>query len=387
MMRIFRRILAISLLPIAILAGIAGLTASIGDKVPPLAQLGLAFDGTAAAEVEGAVILASTMADPALRSGASSPAAAQSEQKLLEAFRAEPLNRAGLRSMALIMRQRRDARYDDFVDAALMASPRTPSLVGLALENAARDGENTYALNLLDRLMRLRPSTVRELMPRLVEQLEQNPDVAEMEQILRREPLWAPIFFSLAADSDVLLPIVARIRTDMGQTTTSNELIDARYIRNLAAAGDFDAAWRIFRLQRPSAGEYGLQFDTQFAPFDWTLSSGAAQTASLLSGDILEIDLLNGGGNAARQVLRLSDEPRQIEGSVTWEGDGTNDLVVSAACADAGAVQEIARLSPGQSRLAAALPRGCRYVNLVIATERSYATVPTIVTLRGLRIG
>lgn len=382
--RLFRRSAAIAFIPVAIGSGLAGLTSSIGGKVPALAETGLTYDGTALAEIEGVSVLAASIEG---RAGSDAPPLSpEVERRLLMAYRAEPLNKAAYRSLALLMRERKDDRYDTFVDAALAASPRTPSLIGLALESAAQDGDNTLALNLLDRLMRVRPSTVRELMPQLVAQLEQNPNVAEMQQILALQPLWAPIFFSLAANSEILLPIVAEIRLSLGETASSNEAIDARYIANLGATGDYAAAWRIFSLRRTANDDSYLQFDTQYPPFDWTLAASADQTASLLPGNALEIDMLSGGGEAARQTVHLPPGRWQIEADVDRDGPGSNVVTVGAACAGEANTGEVARLGTDATSLSAALPANCRFVTLSFTTERSYSTVPTIVTLRNLRL-
>ena len=378
-----RRIIALVLILTAACSALAALATARGDKLPSVAMAGAFFDNTAQAKVlrTAAVAYAVPGANKEVL-----PSLQSLERALAIAIENEPLNHAALTGMALVMREANDERYVSFVESSSRASPRTPSLIGLSLEQAARKGNQGQALALLDRMMRLRPADMRELMPQFVAQIAANPQAFDLEDGLAKKPLWAPTFLSLAADEPSILPRLAQFRIGNPDIDISNEAIDGKLIRLLAESGDYDTAWQLLRLNLPERAASKLVADTQFAPFDWELAGDAAQTASLTdTGDLL-IDFLSGGGKAASQVVALGRNPVSLVGTVRREGPGEHDILVSATCVSGGSGATSTRLGVDTGQLALPLPSPCKFARLVFATEKRYSTIPTLVTFSNMRL-
>ncbi|RJY08728.1 hypothetical protein [Aurantiacibacter aquimixticola] len=380
---VFRRFLAFLFLSTAALSGLASLTVSRGDQAPTIASLGEIFDATTnARSLRKQVSLwrdeeaerSQTIAEPSAL-----------VNSLQETILNEPLNAPAFTALALIMQETGDSRFPDFIDAATDASPRTPSLIALQLERAAQRSDQMAALRLLDRAMRLRPARMREFMPQFVARIANDPDAFALEEGLLMEPLWARQFLSLAADEPNLLPRIAQVRVENPSAAISNEAVDAKLARRSAEAGDYMTAWRIFRLNRQSQPGT-LQFDTQFIPFDWSLTADAAQTALLREKGTLEIDFLTGGGEAAAQVVPLRQMPSRLTAEIRREGEGDNDITVIAACVSGGEAETSVLIAPDAKALSLSMPQPCRFARIAISTERRYSTTPTVVTLDNLSI-
>lgn len=376
------RFIALILLPVALLAGLAAFTVTRGQERPFVAEVGAIFDSTAKARLLRSAVAASI-------SGGTDR---QIEQRLAsltdplrETVRKEPINYPAFTALALVMKETDDARYEQFIESAVRASPRTQSLLALHLERAARDGDQIVALALLDRTMRLRPARMREIMPQFVAQVAGNSDSFDLEQSLKMKPLWAPMFLSLAADEPGLLRRVADVRIENPSVEISNLAIDAKIIERLAAAGDYVRAWRIFRLHRKTRSRK-VQSSTRFAPFDWSLTSEAAQTASIDENGGLEIDFLTGGGEAASQVLLLDQSKSRLTADVVRIGPGKNDVFLNTTCVDGSAGENQVVVDPDTSFVSLPTPRNCRFARFSISTERRYSTVPTIVKLDNLTL-
>ena len=378
-----RRGLALLLAIAAPAAGLASLTVARGDNALALAEAGRVFDSTAKARVLRKITALSqtpgTAADGLLSTS-------ELEEGLQDTYRREPINRAAYTGLALLMRESRDPRFSAFVDASLRASPRTPSLIGLALEQAAQTGDQVRALALLDRMMRLRPANMREFMPQFVAQIASDPNAFDLDQSLRMEPLWAPMFLSLAADEPDLLPRLLNFRLVNPDIEISNEAIDAKLVRKAAEAGDIEAAWQLYALNRDEARTTGLSADTQFAPFEWALASNAGQTAMIEDNGDVSIDFLSGGGLAASQTVRLARPDARLTATVRRDGPGTQDIVVSATCVSGGQGQTVSRIGAEDRALALDMPKPCRFARIDFNTDNRFSTISTLVTFEELSL-
>ncbi|RDC61389.1 hypothetical protein HME9302_02611 [Alteripontixanthobacter maritimus] len=381
---IARRIMALLCLPAAFISGFAALTVSRGQTVPMVAETGARFDGTAIGKIMR------RLAEPAPSGTDAKPRVfdASDDLMLKLAIASEPLNHPAHKAYAAALRSQGDARYVPFVAAITAARPRTPSFIAMSLEQAALRGDLPEAFRLLNRMTLVRPNLAREFTPALLSEMEAAPASLELAANLEVAPAWSPIFLGMAADRPKLLPMIARARIQADGKLVSNPAVDAKLVKRLASLNDYDTAWQIYKIGHPDAVLGGFQFMSENEPFEWQLQENGNQSVSLGRDNSIEIDMLNGGGWAARQTVKLDQGKWRLRADLDRTGSGTQEIVISAQCATGGEEIEIARLGPRAEKLDARLfvNGGCPYQTIEISTERSFGLMATVVTLSDLEI-
>ncbi len=221
------------------------------------------------------------------------------------AYRVDPLSGAAL---SILARSRQAGEERNAVlDAAARTTRRETLLQAALLERQVGSGNFDDAVATLDRTLTVRPQYTDQIMPPFVQALQDEAQLARFGEILESDPVWEPNFFRFASREPRLAGALGPLRIAQGNDEALDERTNRAIIHSLIEYGEFDAAMGVYNLAGgtglpPATGEWDLNWNTRFPPFDWGLQDSPGEYARIDDGTEMRIFLRRGrGGQLARR--------------------------------------------------------------------------------------
>ena len=314
-------------------------------------------------------IASETYASSAVDSEEPEAAARRAEMWARLAYLKEPLTPNSLAILALAEDQEKSRSL--VVDLASTLNRRELTLQGLVLQEHVLAENYGGAVGTIDEILRVRPSRSAELFPVLLSVFVQEGAVEEFSRVLDGSSPWHKRFISYAIGKPEALANLVELRS---RQSFDDPKLDQTFLRNLAAGGDLEASFTLYRLlsEEGSAGRSNqvLSWVSTFEPFDWSFVDSPefrAQTSQ--NSDNLELYIRPGnGGPFAKRTIRAPEVPFAI--SVTHEIRPSNlsqDVKVVLTCLGSG--EQIMEVPFGENEMSHSidrLPSGCSYLELAL---------------------
>ena len=314
-------------------------------------------------------IASETYASSAVLSQEPEAAARSAEMWAQLAYLKEPLTPNSLAILALAADTKQSRT--ELVNLASALDRRELTLQGLVLQERVLAENYGGAVDTIDEILRVRPSRSAELFPVLLSVFVQEGAVEEFARVLDGASPWHKRFVSYAIGQPEALANLVELRS---RQTFDDQKLDQTLLRNLAAGGDLEASYALYRRLsgEGSAGRSNqvLSWISTFEPFDWSFVDSAefrAQTSQ--NSDNLELYIRPGnGGPFAKRTIRAPEVPFAI--SATHEIRPSNlsqDVKVVLTCLGSG--EQIMEVPFGENEMSHSitrLPSGCSYLELAL---------------------
>lgn len=333
-------------------------------KAPDTAITAFPLNGLAYENIASAIFLATTEATGSPEQGAKA-----AKSWALEAYRREPLVPKAHAILALA--EDDPEKRKKILDAALALNRREPRLQAVVLQEQVAEADYPAAIASLDRILRVKPSQYNELFPVLINVFAQEGALSEFAKILDGSSEWHGRFFRFAASQPSALRNLAALRSQMA---FDDEVTDRTLMRSLVREGDVATAASLYqRIADPAATAAVVGWETDYPPFDWSLTDEAGLRAQpSLSGEELEISVKPGkGGVVARRLLRAPATPFSItvEHGIDSQ-QALQDIDIVVRCAGAkSAIIEANLVRQGNGYRIESLPTECSFVEVALAAR------------------
>lgn len=253
-----------------------------------------------------------------------------------QAFSAEPLATDALFIMAVDARARNNAdETRAIVGTAGKIDKRSRNLGALELELAAQSGDLAQTFAVVDRLVTVHPSLVKDFVQPLVGALSDESSIPVLREALAKNPVWAEGFWLSVPRRGELVGRMFALRQQVRTGVT--EQSDAALLSSLVENGQFDDAFAFWR-QINGAGGNATGFVAGFAhpPFGWDFVTTSERSMNTSGDARYDVYVQNEtSGEIARQLLQLTPGTYVFSASVSPEREAA-DISAQLECARDG---------------------------------------------------
>jgi len=275
----------------------------------------------------------------------------------LRAYRFAPLDPAALRNLAMLEESAGNSpTASDLVRLARSLSRRDRVSNGLLLRERALAGDVEGVLHALDQTLRASTRAREELMPTLMQYLQDGESVPVLSALLRQEPPWSEAFWyavprypqSLVNAAQVRIALhhagisldPARDRSLLSELTRLRQYASARTLVAALTTGANRGANRVL--------DGDFEQVEGMAPFDWELFFDSSFSAEIdrSKGQLRLTMFGKAQGLAARQLIELEGAgPFQLAVTMAdWRRDHQGLAYIRIGCAETGNSGESVRI-------------------------------------------